>query len=151
MSVDEGIQLMSALTEGAGPVFIGLVAGDISGGEGGNNREAADGINGTEQGADAGNSAAVILDTFQTAVDGHSGGGGCQQKQHMLVADGGTQVIAEDHLIVGVEFRSDHVHCFVAVGGNEVMLFQLGGHESTYDLAAVHADDGINNCGIEDF
>ena len=106
-------------------------------------------LNGAEQGANAGQLAVVILNTFHGPADSFAGGHRRHHQQNPLVPNDRLDVIPEDHLVVGVGFRGHHGDVGVVVNSGDVGLGKLLRQISAYNAGAFQADNHIHRrCGI---
>ena len=63
--------------------------------------------------------------------------------------DHGNQIFTEKKLAVGVIFRCDDTDALVIVDREQNFLRQLSGQERADDLAAIHADDGVDRLFVD--
>ena len=63
--------------------------------------------------------------------------------------DHGNQIFTEKKLAVGVVFRCDDTDALVIVDREQNFLRQLSGQERADDLAAIHADDGVDRLFVD--
>ena len=63
----------------------------------------------------------------------------------MLAADHRLNVVAEDHLTVGIVFRGDHINGLVRVDGHKARAGQFLCQKRPDDLGAVHTQNGIHH------
>ena len=63
--------------------------------------------------------------------------------------DHGNQIFTEKKLTVGVVFRCDDTDALVIVDREQNFLRQLSGQERADDLAAIHADDGVDRLFVD--
>ena len=63
--------------------------------------------------------------------------------------DHGNQIFTEQKLTVGVIFRCDDTDALVIVDREQNFLRQLSGQERADDLAAIHADDGVDRLFVD--
>ena len=61
----------------------------------------------------------------------------------------GNQIFTEKKLAVGVVFRCDDTDALVIVDREQNFLRQLSGQERADDLAAIHADDGVDRLFVD--
>ena len=89
--------------------------------------------------------AAIIGDAFHAFADGDACGDGGHQDNDMLTLDHWLDIVAENHLAIGVVFRRDHVDSAVSVHGEISGACKFLGEQSTDDLGAVQTDDGVHD------
>ena len=70
-------------------------------------------------------------------ADGDACGDGGHQDNDMLTLDHWLDIVAENHLAIGVVFRCDHVDSAVSVHGEISGACKFLGEQSTDDLGAV--------------
>ena len=63
--------------------------------------------------------------------------------------DHGNQIFTEQKLAVGVIFRCDDTDALVIVDREQNFLCLLSGQECADDLAAIHADDGVDRLFVD--
>ncbi len=114
--------------------------------EDGMNRISAAFIDHGENRAYACHRSAVVLNRFDTALDGIAGcDGGCEN-QHMLAGDHRLDVIAEDELASGGVLRCDDIDRVMDIDASESALGQIAGHAGTDNFGSVKTQDGVDDC-----
>jgi hypothetical protein len=63
----------------------------------------------------------------------------------MLSIDSRLEILPEDHLTVGIEFRSNDVHGLVRIHGHDTDFRQLLCEKCTDYFASLHTDNRINH------
>ena len=143
-TVGQGIDLLAGPAHGALLGGAGDISGDVVRGEKTVHRDAVHLFQHAEDGGNALDLAAVILDTLQGAPGALAGVDGGDQDQHLPPHDHGGQVVPEDQLPVGVILRGDYVNVFAAVDGKDFLFGQVAGEERADDLAPVQTYDGVH-------
>lgn len=143
-AVGQRVDLAALLAHRAVAEGVRLVAGQVGGGEEMGDRVALDLVLHAEHGGDPLGDAAVVGDAFERAVDRLAGGDRGEQQEHVPAGEHRDEVVAEDHLPVGVELGGDDENVLFAVDRCEVIFGELLRQERADDLAAVHADDRVD-------
>ena len=136
-AVDERIDLSAALAERAFICGIAVVAREIRCGEERFDLDPLHLVNRGEDRADRDKLAAVILQAVDGAGDALAGRGGADEQQHLLVPDLLLCIVAEDHLVDGIELRRNQVDVAVQV---DAALGERIREERAEDLGAFKAD-----------
>lgn len=116
--IDDRVNLLPGLAEWAVVRRIGLIVYEIIRMKDRMDRIILDRVSGTEDRGDTLDDTAIVSDTFQTLGNRFSSRGGCQKKHDVLSAYHGLDIVAEDHLSVGIKFRFYDINTFVHVHRN---------------------------------
>lgn len=116
--INDRINLLPGLAEWTVMRRIGLVVYEIIRMEDRMHRIILDHVSSTEDGGDTLDDTAIITDTFQTLGDRFSGRGRCQKKHDVLSAHHRLDIVAEDHLSVGIKFWFYNINTLVHIHGD---------------------------------
>ena len=144
-AVDEGVDALARLAQGAVTGIEAGVVGQVGRVEDGRDRDAQAVGGGGEDGRQACDRAAVVVDSLDGSLCGVAGGDGSRQDEHMLALDHGGQIVAQDDLAAGGVLRRDDIDGLVGVHVGEAVFRELVGQAGADDLGAVQAEDGIHD------
>lgn len=116
--INDRINLLPGLAEWTVMRRIGLVVYEIIRMEDRMHRIILDHVSGTEDGGDTLDDTAIITDTFQTLGNRFTGRGGSQKKDDVFSAHHRLDIVAEDHLSVGIKFRFYYINTLVHIHGD---------------------------------
>ena len=144
VGIDQCIQTAALLAVGALLVVVAGVVRNILDRVDGADRVAVDLVHSAVDCRDTHCLAAIVAHSLDALVGGIAGGTGGHEDQHMLVTDHGLDVVAEDHLGVGVVLGLHHINGIVRVHAAEAALGQLLRQAGADDRGAVQTQNGIH-------
>ena len=147
VAVDHGVDLGMLLAVGAFVRREILIIRNILQREQGVDRNSVAFFHGAEQGADSSELPVVILDAFHSPADGLSGSYRRNHQEHPLVPNNRLDVIPENHLVVGIGFRSDNSEVGVVIDCGDAGLGKLLRQLSADDAGAFQTDNHVYRCG----
>ena len=147
VAVDHRVDLALLLAVRAIPELIGAVALNIILREEGVDGNALLLRDGAEQRGDADHVGGVVLKALERAVNRLAGRRGSEQQEDALFLDHGLlDVLTEEQLTRRQELRRDDADVALLVHAVQRGLAQGVREERADDLAAVHADNGVDAC-----
>ena len=149
-AVDQCVNLLALLAVGAIMVVKALVVRQIRDGVDRTDGVTADLIHSAVNSGNACHMTAVIMNGFNGALCGKTGGNRSHQHQNVLAADHGLNVIAENDLRIGVILRLHNVDSLVGIDGTEARLGQFVGNAGTQNGSTVQTQDGIHRSVVDE-
>lgn len=143
--IDQRVDLLATLAHGA---FVGGTAhitGQVLRIEDRVDGIARAGFHGGEDGADARNRAAVILDRLNRRLSRVARGNRTGEDEHVFALNHGHDIVAEEELTARGVLGRDDVYGLVGVHIGEISPRQLICKAGADDLGAVEAKNGVNN------